>query len=51
MPHWENERRKKMEREKRKKKSHTALIFYQCDSVSKNHDKIVKARKAQPDSW
>lgn len=42
---------KKWKEKKEKKKSHTALIFYQCDSVSKNHDKIVKARKAQPDSW
>lgn len=39
---------KKMEREKEKKrKKPTQLIFHQCDSASKNHSKIMKARKAQ----
>lgn len=48
MPHWENERRKKWKEKKKKKgKKPTQLIFHQCDSVSKNHSKIMKARKAQ----
>jgi len=48
----EEEKNGKREKEKKNgKKTHTELIFHQCDSVSKNHGKTVKAMKAQPDSW